>query len=192
MLSLRVRVETAGDSTGHVTGGSASTSNVGPINHLLHSIFNQIDVYFNQKLVSPPNNAYAYRAYIKALLNYSPAKTFHLTSCLWDADTPGRMDEPTCSLHSRRTDARSYRSSPCCCDVFNQDKFLINGVEVCLRLVRSKDSFCLMDSNGTSLKIHILDASLLVRKAKISAGLLLAHARMLSKVTAISAHEGRG
>ncbi|KAL6416472.1 hypothetical protein ACFW04_013427 [Cataglyphis niger] len=95
MLSLRVRVETAGDSAGHVTGGSASTSNVGPVNHLLHSIFNQIDVYFNQKLVSPPNNAYAYRAYIEALLNYSsPAKTSHLTSCLWDADTPGRMDEP--------------------------------------------------------------------------------------------------
>ncbi|KAL6421067.1 hypothetical protein ACFW04_013591 [Cataglyphis niger] len=41
-----------------------------------------------------------------------------------------------------------------------------------------------MGSNGTSSKIHILDASLLVRRAKISAGLLLAHARMLSKVTA--------
>ncbi|KYN09484.1 hypothetical protein ALC57_18389, partial [Trachymyrmex cornetzi] len=55
---------------------------VGPVNHLLHSMFNQIDVYFNQKLVSPPNNAYAYRAYIEALLNYaSPAKTSHLTSC---------------------------------------------------------------------------------------------------------------
>ncbi|XP_070157987.1 uncharacterized protein F54H12.2-like [Polyergus mexicanus] len=70
------------------------------------------------------------------------------------------------------------------CDVFNQDKILINGVEVHLRLVRSKDSFCLMDSNGSSSKIHILDASLLVRRVKISAGLLLAHARMLSKVTA--------
>jgi len=33
-------------------------------------------VYFNQKLVSPSNNAYAYRAYIEALLNYaSSAKT---------------------------------------------------------------------------------------------------------------------
>ncbi|KAL6416888.1 hypothetical protein ACFW04_013111 [Cataglyphis niger] len=94
MLSLRVRVEMAGDSTGHVMGGSASNK-VGPVNHLLHSIFNQIDVYFNQKLVSPPNNAYAYRAYIEALLNYSSsAKTSHLTSCLWDADTLGRMDEP--------------------------------------------------------------------------------------------------
>ncbi|KAL6417001.1 hypothetical protein ACFW04_014712 [Cataglyphis niger] len=195
MLSLRVRVETAGDSAGHVTGGSASTSNVGPVNHLLHSIFNQIDVYFNQKLVSPPNNAYAYRAYIEALLNYSsPAKTSHLTSCLWDADTPGRMDEPVESktansaLVRRAHYIRGGRALDLIghlhCDVFNQDKFLINGVEVRLRLVRSKDSFCLMDSNGTSSKIHILNASLLVRRAKISAGLLLAHARMLSKVTA--------
>ena len=37
---------------------------VGPVNHLLHSMFNQIDVYFNQKFISP-NNAYAYRAYIE-------------------------------------------------------------------------------------------------------------------------------
>ncbi|XP_050451727.1 uncharacterized protein F54H12.2-like [Cataglyphis hispanica] len=59
MLSLCVRVETSGDSTGHVmgAGGSASADTVGPVNHLLHSIFNQIDMYFNQKLVSPPNNA---------------------------------------------------------------------------------------------------------------------------------------
>ncbi|KAL6416840.1 hypothetical protein ACFW04_013130 [Cataglyphis niger] len=197
MLSLRVRVETSGDSTGHVMGasGNASADNVGPVNHFLHSIFNQIDVYFNQKLVSPPNNAYAYRAYIKALLNYSsPAKTSHLTSCLWDADTPGRMDEPVESktanfaLVRRAHYIRGGRALDLIghlhCDVFNQDKFLINGVEVRLRFVRSKDLFCLMESNGSSSKIHILDASLFVRRAKIIAGVLLAHARMLSKVTA--------
>ncbi|KYN09168.1 hypothetical protein ALC57_18723 [Trachymyrmex cornetzi] len=55
------------------------------------------------------------------------------------------------------------------CDVFNQDKFLINGVEVRMRLVRSKDSFCLMETRTMS-KIRILDASLLVRRAKISPG----------------------
>jgi len=195
MLSLRVRVETSVVSAGQTQGTSSSgETNVGPVNHLLHSIFNQIDVYFNQKLVSPPNNAYAYRAYIEALLNYSSlAKTSHLTSCLWDADTPGHMDE---ALESKTGNpalvrrARYIRSGRALdlighlhCDVFNQDKFLINGVEVRLRLVRSKDSFCLMESNGMS-RIHILDATLLVRRAKISAGVLLAHARMLSKVTA--------
>ncbi|KYQ50740.1 Uncharacterized protein F54H12.2, partial [Trachymyrmex zeteki] len=56
-------------------------------------------------------------------------------------------------------------------------------VEVRMRFVRSKVSFCIMESKTVS-KIRILDASLLVRRAKISPGVLLAHARMLSKTTA--------
>lgn len=192
MLSLRVRVESV-SSTATVTAGTSAIK-VGPVNHLLHSMFNQIDVYFNQKLVSPPNNAYAYRAYIEALLNYaSPAKTSHLTSSLWDADTPEYMDEtldstaPNQALVRRARYIQGGRALDLIghlhCDVFNQDKFLINGVEVRVRLVRSKDSFCLMENNSQS-KIRILDASLLVRRAKVSPGVLLAHAKMLSKTTA--------
>ncbi|XP_018300778.1 uncharacterized protein F54H12.2-like [Mycetomoellerius zeteki] len=192
MLSLRIRVESErGEST---SVAAADAAKVGPVNHLLHSMFNQIDVYFNQKLVSPPNNAYAYRAYIEALLNYaSPAKTSHLTSCLWDADIPGYMDDtldssnPNTALERRAKYIQGNRALDLIghlhCDVFNQDKFLINGVEVRMRLVRSKDSFCLMESRTIS-KIRILDASLLVRRAKISPGVLLSHARMLSKTTA--------
>ncbi|XP_011684664.1 PREDICTED: uncharacterized protein F54H12.2-like [Wasmannia auropunctata] len=103
LLSLRIRVEsTPNVAAAYREGTAAATADataavvpkVGPVNHLLHSMFNQIDVYFNQKLVSPPNNAYAYRAYIEALLNYaSPAKTSHLTSALWDEDLPGAMDD---------------------------------------------------------------------------------------------------
>ncbi|XP_050454135.1 uncharacterized protein F54H12.2-like [Cataglyphis hispanica] len=184
MLSLRVRVETSGDSMGHITGTSETTVSsaaiIDPVNHLLHFIFNQIDVYFNQKLASSPNNAYAYRACIEALLNYSSlAKTSHLISCLWDANTSGRMDEPVESktpnsaLVRRAHYIRGGRALDLIghlhCDVFNQNKFLINGVEVRLKLVRSKDSFCLMDCSSS--KIHISDASLLVRRAKISVGL---------------------
>ena len=42
------------------------------------------------------------------------------------------------------------------CDVFNQDRMLINGVEMRVQLVRSKDAFCLMDTSEDgkfSLKI---------------------------------------
>ncbi len=57
---------------------------IGPVNNFMHSLFNQVDVFFNQKAVSPPNHAYAYRAYIETLLNYGPAaKKSHLTSVLW-------------------------------------------------------------------------------------------------------------
>jgi len=61
--------------------------NAGSVNNFTHSLFNQVDVFFNQKLVSPPNNAYTYRAYIRslhteALLNYPAVKNFYLTSVL--------------------------------------------------------------------------------------------------------------
>ncbi|XP_011630070.1 uncharacterized protein F54H12.2-like [Pogonomyrmex barbatus] len=87
MLSLRVRVESLpGPKT------SAGGNKVGPVNHVLHSMFNQIDVYFNQKLVSPPNNAYAYHAYIEALLNYSSNKNFPSDFLSMDTDESGYMD----------------------------------------------------------------------------------------------------
>src|SRR5436190_19131727 len=93
MLSLRVRVKTPERPGTSQTSPSVATDIAGPVNHFLHSLFNQVDVYFNQKLVSHPNNAYAYRAYIETLLNYfSHAKTSHLTSCIWEADTPDAMD----------------------------------------------------------------------------------------------------
>lgn len=51
-----------------------------------------MDIYLNQKLVSPPNNTYAFRAYIETLLNYGPAaKASHLTCSLWYEDTPGKL-----------------------------------------------------------------------------------------------------
>ncbi|XP_020296499.1 uncharacterized protein F54H12.2-like [Pseudomyrmex gracilis] len=84
LLSLRVILNTPeAPPAASNSGGDAVAASVGPVNNFLHSMFNQIDVYFNQKLVSPPNNAYAYRAYLETLLNYSSeSKTSHLTTSL--------------------------------------------------------------------------------------------------------------
>ncbi|KAG8237554.1 hypothetical protein J437_LFUL017179 [Ladona fulva] len=82
--------------TACITGIKEAESAIlyGPVNLWLHSLFSQIDVFLNQKLVTPPSHAYPYRAYIKTLLNYGPAaKTSHLTSALWYGDTPGFMDD---------------------------------------------------------------------------------------------------
>lgn len=53
-----------------------------------------MDVYFNGKLVSATNNAYAYRASTETLLNYSAdVKKYHLSTALLYDDTPGELDE---------------------------------------------------------------------------------------------------
>lgn len=166
-------------------------NNIGPVNNFMHSMFSQLDVFFNQKPVSPPNNAYAYRAYIETLLNYGPAaKNSHLSSVLWYDDTAGKMDDTkdeNKGLQKRREclgvgktiDMIGHLHS----DVFNQEKLLLNGVEVRVRMVRSRDTFSLMDTYGY-FSIHIEEANLLVRRVKINPGVLLAHAKMLSKTTA--------
>ena len=50
-------------------------------------------------------------------------------------------------------------------------------------LVRSRDSFCLIYPKGF-YSVHINEANLLVRRVKISPGILLAHAQSLSQTPA--------
>ncbi|XP_033222855.1 uncharacterized protein F54H12.2-like [Belonocnema kinseyi] len=192
MLTIRARILPLTLPVANASGQMPEDTTPGTINNNLHSMLNQIDVYFNGKLVSPPNDAYAYRAYIEILLNYSPdTKKSHLTTALWYDDTAGKMNEIITDgnkgLAKRKTFTAGGKVFTLLghlhCDVFNQEKFLLNGVEVRLRLVRACDSFSLL-GESTSHNLHIWEASLLVRRAKISPGILIAHAKALSKSTA--------
>ena len=78
------------------TGGDLSTgqASVAPVNNFLHSLFRQVDVYFNGKQVTPAMGTYAYRAYLETLLNYDvSAKQSQLSSAMYYKDTAGEMDE---------------------------------------------------------------------------------------------------
>ena len=66
-----------------------------------------------------------------------------------------------------------------------QDRFLLNGVSVKIRLVRSKDAFSLMAGGANpDYKVRIVDAVLFVRKAVLSSTVAMAHIRALEKGTA--------
>ena len=130
---------------------------VGPVNNWLHSLFSQVDLYLNGTLVTSSSNTYAYRAYIETLLSYGPdAKSTQLTNQLWYKDKASRMNavelvggpDPNHGFVTRREYITSSRVVDMIgrlhVDMFLQDKFLINGVDVKIRLVRSKPSFALM------------------------------------------------
>lgn len=166
---------------------------IAPVNNWLHSLFGQLDIYMNQKLISPPNNTYPYRAYIENLLNYgSAAKETHLSCGLWYEDTAGKMD--TCDDNNKGFKKRNQLCKTSNTiemigqlhgDIFNQEKFLINGVELRVKLVRSKEAFNLMSpTDDVKYKVDILSASLIVRKAKINPSVLLAHEKVLAGTTA--------
>ena len=58
-------------------------------------------------------------------------------------------------------------------DVFNQSKYMLNGVTMKVRMTRSKDSFVLMAKSDIteSFKVDILSIKLFVRKLKITPSL---------------------
>jgi hypothetical protein len=82
---------TKGDGAGLSGGNSTST----PVNNILHSLFSEIDVSLNGKVVTPGADTYPYKAYLEKLLSYSPdtLKTQMKACTLWEKDTAGHMDE---------------------------------------------------------------------------------------------------
>ena len=125
---------------------------VAPVNNWLHSLFSQVDVYPNDTLVTTSSNNYPFRAYVDTVLSHgAEAKKTQLTSQLWYNDTAGHMNAPT--VHGGYTglvERRRYIAESRIVDMmgrlhvdlFLQDRFLLNGVSVKLRLVRSK-GFCI-------------------------------------------------
>ena len=66
---------------------------VGPVNLFLHSLFSQVTVLLNEKLISGSSPTYALRAYMETLLTHGMGiKTSELTASLYSKDTAGHMD----------------------------------------------------------------------------------------------------
>lgn len=185
LISLKVRILN--------TDGSIVTNEsnkVGPVNCFLHSLFSQVEVYLNQKLVSVGGNTYPYRAYIETLLSYgAEAKESHLSSALWVTDTAEHMDateDENKGLKKRRSFV--LNSSPIDLmghihsDIFHQNKYLLNGVELKVKLLRSRDEFSLMSKS--QFKVNIMEASLMVRRVKINPTVLIAHAKAIEQYSA--------
>ena len=63
------------------------------VNHPLHSLFSQVDVHLNEKLITIPSDTYPYKAYLEKFLSYGPHSRKSQFSCeLFSKDTAGKMD----------------------------------------------------------------------------------------------------
>jgi hypothetical protein len=184
---LMLKVKITKDDNSPVTGAIK----VGPVNNFFHSLIQQVDIFLNQKLISPPSTAYPYRSYIETILNYDkPAKDSHLTTVLFYKDTAGKMDEfdENQGMKARTAHIAAGKTVDMIgslhCDIFNQSRYMLNGVEMKIKLIRSRESFHLMAPTETGFKTHIEDALLIVRKVRVSPSVLLAHERVLRKTAA--------
>ena len=158
-------VQTKG-SDGAVTGDDAD---VGPVNLWLHSLFSQVDVSLNERLVTPSMNTYPYWTYLETLLSYGPAaKESYMTAAMWYKDTAKHTEDHQLNKGFKSRQEWGLGSKQVVMigrphlDLCFQDRLMLNGVDIKMRLVRSKDTFSLMGEG----KVKIEDVALFVRKVK--------------------------
>ena len=173
----------------------AANAAVGPVNLFLHSLFSQVNISLNGTLITSSTNTYPYRAMIETLRSYGmDAKTSQLTSALYYKETAGNMDsvdfedenDVNKGLAVRRHMARESRVIDMMgrlhADIFFQNRYMLNEVGVKIKLIRSKDAFCLMgDANYKEKITHEL---LFARKVKVMPSVFLAHAKAMEHGTA--------
>jgi len=167
----------------------------GPVNLFLHSLFSQVDISLNGTLITASTNTYPYRAMMETLLRYGEdAKSSQLTSALYYKDQPGRMDSVDFVDNARNSGLAKRRAiarqSPVFdmmgrihADIFFQERYMLNEVGIKIKLVRSKDAFCLMSALACKAQIGLVHASLFVRKVKLMPSVFLAHAKTLERGT---------
>jgi len=164
------------------------TSNLGTANLFLHALFSQLDIYFNEKLVSTSNNGYSYRAYIETLLCYGREYKNSQGGCaLYYEDTNGGIADETNEGWSKRK-SHINESKPVELidklrfNLANQQRYILNDVTMRLCLTRASDSFSLFSKKpGNEGIIKLLSATFYIRKQLPFPSIILAHQRLLEK-----------
>jgi len=174
-----------------------AAANTAPVNMFLHSLFSQVDIQLNRTLITSSTNTYPYRAILETLLSYGEdAKKTQLTSALYYKNTAGQMYTvaltagdgvvPNEGLVKRSQHINRSRVVDTMgrlhAHIFFQDRYMLKEVNVKIKLVRSKDAFCVMSQ--ADCKVMTRKAAMLVRKVKLSPSVFLAHAKALKNGTA--------
>jgi hypothetical protein len=193
MIYLQVKITKPENPSpaGGAPAAGRNIHNIAPINNWLHAMFSQVDVYLNQKCISPPSNCYNYRSYIENLLNYGKdAKSSHLQSSFWYKDTASHMEVTGNAGHAKRKELTDGDKTidlfgNIHCDIFNQDKYLLNGVELAIKFIPANTQFHLMSNIAQpNFSFEFITAELYVRKVKVNPTILLGHAEGLLRSSA--------
>ena len=158
-------------------GTDLTTADVGPANNFLHSMFNQVELSLNERLVTSASSTFAYKAYLETLFSFgNSAKTSHLTS----QGYCGKMDYVTenTGFRNRQKYCAASKSFSVIgrpyLDLCFQERLILNGGRYELKFVRSKHDFCLITTVAS-----LFSASLFARKVKLAPAVQLAHIKAL-------------
>ena len=166
-------------------GTAANDHDVAFVNAPLYSIFQDILVYFNDKRVCGGDQLYGYKSMLSLLMSYSDTVLKQQMITSWfSKDTAGELDTKYTATDNKN-EGHANRAKwnggklfirKLLVDIFQQSKYLHNGVNIKIKLQRAPHEFALM-CHTTSIKPRVLihSASLSVRKVRLSEATLYQH-----------------
>jgi len=162
LMNVKMRVK-------HENGTKlAAGEDVAPVNVFLQSLFSQIDVSIQGKVLLSTSGYYPYKAYIQTLLKYS-----QLTTQIWLKDTTNEFDDMdfsngdntngivrmACIKESEVLDLQG----PILHDLFQVKLYILNQVGISIKFHRSRSDFCLLSNEAKKYKIDIEEMVLRVQ-----------------------------
>lgn len=162
------------------------------INLPLQSMWSQVDIYMNNKLVSLNTSNYPWKAYLKTVLNSGTEEQgSQLQSQLFFKDssdlteTDGKNGSNIGLIFRRDYIKESQEfemEGPLLEDVFSIDRYLIQGVDLYIKLYRSSAPFLVMSGETSpSYKLELLDCVWKSCRVKVDNGILLNHMKQIEK-----------
>ena len=179
------------------TNAVIATNKVALANIPLQTLWRQVDVEIQQQLISSSGTSYPYKAYLDVLLNYgSDAKSTQFQSQLFHRDISESMDEAYPDTGSNTGLAIRWQytktggvvdlEGPLYVDICQQNRFLLNGLQINFRLWPHVEAFRLMSAEeNADYHVDIVDACLKVCCVKVAPSVQLAHAEVLKKHPAL-------
>ena len=154
----------------------------GPINLLGKTLFEQLRLYLNGKMVYDTGDTYSYISYLTTVLQYGKeAKNTQLQAAGYKKDDPDNIDEVANLPNNGGWKARGtiYSQSqlvelmaPLDFPLAQQERYLPSNIEVKVSLQRHKDPFILLTpEDNPTYKIKIMDIRWLVRQVQITPAL---------------------
>jgi hypothetical protein len=145
-----------------------------PTNLTLAALFSDVCLTLNDTVVEGGHNLYPYKAMMSCLLQFDESmKKTQLEAAGYNPDTTER----TAWLAGSKS--REFMG-PLYLDMFSQSKYLLPGVNVRVKLTRSKNDFVLINSGSKIVKVVLEQAILYVRKVKVAPSVLEAHEHYLA------------
>lgn len=169
---------------------------VGPTNLFLHSLWSQVEVQLQQKIVSSAGTMYPFKAYLDTLLCHGIGnKETKLQSQMYYPDSSHAMNtgDPILGANMGLTSRANLiaqsnivdMEGPLLTDVCQMSRYLLNGIETSFKLWPSKNSFRLMsDVDDARYKVVIMDAFLNVCHITVSPEIVMGHNEILKTTTA--------